>query len=167
MRKHVNYGIFPRISSVNLTVCMPTVSRSKIVPYRAEDMFELVDSIEDYPKYLPWCRHASVMSRTEDEVRASITLAKGAVQKSFSTCNRIQRGKMIEIKLLNGPFRHLEGFWRFENLEGQGCRISLDLEFEFATKLLSLAISPIFTPIANSLVDSFCKRAADVYSRVI
>jgi ribosome-associated toxin RatA of RatAB toxin-antitoxin module len=144
---------------------MPIVQRSAQVPYSATEMFQLVDAIEDYPKFLPWCKASSIISRTEDEVRATLILSGGGFQKSFSTCNRLQHDKMIEIKLLDGPFKHLEGYWRFQPTETTGCEISLDLEFEFSGKLLSLAFAPVFNQVANSLVDAFIKRAQVVYGK--
>ncbi len=144
---------------------MPSVHRSALVPYTAAEMFALVNDIESYPQFLPWCRSTRVFSRSEDEVRASIELAKGRVHKSFTTLNRLQQDKMIEIRLVEGPFRHLDGFWRFQALQNHGCKVSLDMDFEFAGTLMSLAIGPVFSQIANSLVDAFCKRAVQVYGR--
>lgn len=144
---------------------MPIVKRSAQIPYSAAEMFQLVDAIEDYPQFLPWCKSSKILSRTEDEVRATLILSGGGFQKSFSTCNRLQHGKMIEIKLLDGPFKHLEGFWLFQPIELNGCEISLDLEFEFAGKLLGLAFAPVFNQVANSLVDAFIKRAHSIYGK--
>lgn len=144
---------------------MPLIKRAAEVPYTPLQMYELVDNIENYPKFLPWCRSSKVLSRDEDEVRATLELARGGLSKSFTTCNRLQHGKMIEVRLVSGPFRHLEGFWRFEELpQGEGgSRVSLDLEFEFHNHLLSMALSPVFHPVANSLVDSFCQHAKNMY----
>ena len=128
-------------------------------------MFALVNDIESYPRFLPWCRSTQILSRTDDEVRASIEMAKGALHKSFTTCNRLQHNKMIEIRLIEGPFQRLEGYWRFQYLDVQACKISLDMEFEFANTVLSVAVGPVFNQIANSLVDAFCKRAVQVYGR--
>ncbi len=144
---------------------MPTISRNALVPYSPAQMFALVDDIESYPDFLPWCASAKVHSRTEDEVRATIEIAKGAVRRSFTTLNRLQRDKMIEMRLLEGPFRHLEGFWRFDPIDDRGCRVSLDLDFEFASAALSLLVGPVFQQIANTLVDAFCRRAEEVYGR--
>lgn len=141
---------------------MAIIKRSAVVPYSAAQMYELVNRIEDYPSFLPWCRSSQVHSRDEDEVHATLELAKGGMSKSFTTCNRLQKDKMIEVRLVSGPFRHLEGFWRFEHLD-KGCHVSLDLEFEFHNNILSMAISPLFHPIANSLVDSFCQHARQIY----
>ena len=147
---------------------MPTVNRHALVPYSAAQMFALVDDIESYPQFLPWCKSAKVWSRDGDEVRASVELAKGAIQKSFTTLNRNQRDKMIEMRLLEGPFRHLQGFWRFDTLgEGtaEACKVSLDLEYEFSNALLAMTVGPVFNQIANKLVDAFSQRAVSVYGK--
>ena len=144
---------------------MASINKSALVPYTPAEMFALVDDIDSYAKFLPWCNGARVLSRTEDEVRATIELSKGGVDKAFTTCNRIQQNKMIEVRLVEGPFKHLNGFWRFDALGDDGCKVSLDLEFEFASRLLSTVVGPVFSQIANSLVDSFLKRAVDVYGK--
>lgn len=142
---------------------MPSISRSALVPYSPAQMYDLVNDIESYPRFLPGCRSAKVHSRDEDTIQASLELAKGAVSKSFTTCNRLQKNKMIEVRLVEGPFRHLEGFWRFDALESGASRVSLDLEFEFSNRLVGLAIGPVFNQVANTLVDSFVRRAREVY----
>lgn len=142
---------------------MVAINKHALVSYSAEKMFSLVDDIEAYPQFLAWCRSAEVLSRTEDEVTACLELKKGAVHKSFTTLNRLQKNKMIEMRLLEGPFQHLEGFWRFDRLEEDACKVSLDLEFEFSNKMIGIVMGPVFSHIANSLVDSFCKRAKDIY----
>ncbi|TCK18694.1 ribosome-associated toxin RatA of RatAB toxin-antitoxin module [Thiogranum longum] len=142
---------------------MTVINKSALVPYSPAQMFALVDDIEAYPEFLPWCKRARVLSRTEDEVRATIELSKGGVEKAFTTCNRIQKNKMIQMRLVEGPFKRLDGFWRFDPLGEEGCKVSLDLEFEFASRMLSMVVGPVFSQVANSLVDSFQQRAVDVY----
>lgn len=142
---------------------MPTISKSALVPYAPGAMYALVNDIESYPKFLPWCRSVRVQRRSDDEVRATIELARGGIQKSFTTCNRLQKDKMIEMRLVEGPFRRLEGFWRFQSLDGDACKVSLDLDFEFSSVFLGMAFGPVFHQIANTLVDAFCKRAVEVY----
>ena len=144
---------------------MANVNKSALVLYSAAEMYELVNDIESYPRFLPWCRSTQVLSRDEDEVRARIEMHKGGVHKSFATCNRLQKDKMIEIRLLEGPFLRLEGFWRFQALRSDACKVSLDLEFEFSSQLIQVAIGPVFKQITNSLVDAFCKRAVELYGR--
>src|SRR3990167_3256716 len=126
---------------------MTTVRRTAIVPYSAMDMFQLVDRVEDYPMFLPWCHASHVLFRDKDEVKASLTLLKGGIKKSFATHNFLKPGKMIEVRLLSGPFRHLQGFWHFDQLDEQECKVSLHLEFEFINKLISLALGPLFNQI--------------------
>jgi ribosome-associated toxin RatA of RatAB toxin-antitoxin module len=126
-------------------------------------MYRLVDDVEAYPQFLPWCAGARVIQRQADEVHASIDIAHGAIRKTFATRNRLQPDKMIEMRLVEGPFKHLHGFWRFDALGEDGCKVSLDLEYEFSSKLLGLAIGPVFSQIANTLVDSFCQRANSLY----
>ena len=142
---------------------MAHISRSALVPYSAEQMFVLVDAIRDYPQFLPWCRSSVELDRDADQVKASIEIAKGALNKSFTTLNRMQKNKLIEMSLVDGPFKHLHGFWRFDELKPGACKVALDLDFEFSNKLVSLAIGPIFNQVANTLVDSFVTRAKQVY----
>ena len=144
---------------------MATVKKSALILYSAAELYALVSDIEAYPEFLPWCRSAQILSRSEDEVRAVIEMVKGRVHKSFSTINRMQHHKMIDIRLLEGPFRRLEGYWRFDPLRVDASKVSLDMEFEFASSLLRMAVEPVFKQIANSLVDAFCKRAVDLYGR--
>ncbi|ADE14061.1 cyclase/dehydrase [Nitrosococcus halophilus Nc 4] len=145
---------------------MTTLNRSALVPYTPAEMFALVDDIESYPKFLPWCRDTQVHSRDQDEVYATIELARGAIHKSFTTHNRLQKNKIIEVRLVEGPFHHLEGFWRFDSIgESEGCRISLAMEFEFSSRLISMALGPIFSEITATLVDAFCERAKECYGR--
>ncbi|MBZ4194897.1 MAG: type II toxin-antitoxin system RatA family toxin [Candidatus Contendobacter sp.] len=144
---------------------MATVKKSALILYSAAEMYALVSDIEAYPQFLPWCRSTQILSRSEDEVRAVIEMVKGRVHKSFSTINRMQHHKMIDIRLLEGPFRRLEGYWRFDPLRADASKVSLDMEFEFASPLVRMAVEPVFKQIANSLVDAFCKRAVDRYGR--
>lgn len=143
---------------------MPTISKSVLAPYSAAQMFAVVDDVESYPLFLPWCKSAKVLSRSGDEVRARIEMARGSIHKSFSTCNRRQQDKMIEIRLLEGPFRHLEGFWRFDALGESACKVSLDMDFEFSNRVVGVALGPVFSQIANTLVDAFHKRATAIYA---
>ncbi len=144
---------------------MTAISKSALVHYTPAEMYALVIDIEAYPQFLPWCSGSAILSQDEDEVRARVELSKGGVEKTFTTSNRHQQDKMIEMRLVEGPFRHLEGFWRFDPLGDGACKVSLDLEFEFASRMLGLVVGPVFSQIANTLVDSFQKRAVDVYGK--
>lgn len=144
---------------------MPTISKTALVPYSAADMYRLVDDVRSYPEFLPWCGGSQELSRTQDEVHACVEIAFGAVHKSFTTLNRLQKNKMIEITLVDGPFRHLHGFWRFKVLDEKACKVSLDMEYEFSNRLVSMALGPAFSQIANSMMDAFCERAGVVYGK--
>jgi ribosome-associated toxin RatA of RatAB toxin-antitoxin module len=137
---------------------MTLVKRSRIVPFTTEKMFNLVNDIEKYHEFLPYISKGIVHHRDDAEVQATLEILAGGVTKSFTTRNRLQVNKMIEIRLIDGPFRHLEGFWRFDEVP-EGCQISFDLEFEFANKMFSMFLGPIFEQIADKMVDSFCDRA--------
>lgn len=142
---------------------MSNVNKTVIVPYSASQMFSLVNNIADYPIFLPWCKTSHIIKQTSNEIIASLTLAKGGIQKSFTTCNRVQLNKMIEVRLLDGPFKHLEGFWQFEAISEGSCRIIFNLEFEFTNKLLSLAFGSVFQQVTQTLVEAFTKRAEEIY----
>lgn len=142
---------------------MTTVSRTALVPYSAAQMYRLVNDVEAYPEFLPWCTKALVLYRDEDQVKANIQFSKGGIATSFTTRNRLQKNKMIEVQLVDGPFRHLQGFWRFENLGDAGSRVVLDMDFELANALLRVTLGPIFNQVTNTLVDAFVRRAKQVY----
>jgi ribosome-associated toxin RatA of RatAB toxin-antitoxin module len=142
---------------------MPVINKSALVEFKPQEMFNIVDDVDHYAEFLPWCGSSSVLSRSEDEVKATVEIAHSGIKKSFTTLNRLQPGKIIEVQLIDGPFKHLHGFWRFEPLGDKGCKVTLDLEYEFSSKLLGLAIGPVFTQIANTLMDAFCKRAESIY----
>lgn len=144
---------------------MTAIHRSALVPYSARQMFELVSDIPAYPKFLPWCGGARILSAQGDEVIAAIDIAYGGVQKTFSTRNLLQVNKMMEIRLIEGPFSYLQGFWQFKALGDNDSKISLDLEFEVANRVVSLVLTPVFSSIANQLVDRFHQRAITLYGR--
>lgn len=142
---------------------MSNISRNIVVSYTTAQMYSLVNAVEDYPRFLPWCVSSHILHRDDDEVKASLVISSAGFSKSFTTHNRLQKDKMIEIRLIDGPFKHLEGFWRFDHLSENTCRVSLDMEFELAGGLLNFAFGPIFHQMANSLVDAFEVRAKEIY----
>ncbi|HEX5513340.1 MAG TPA: type II toxin-antitoxin system RatA family toxin [Gammaproteobacteria bacterium] len=142
---------------------MASVSRSALVPYSAEQMFELVTDVNSYREFLPWCGDSRVLKQEGDVVEASILVSKAGIERAFTTRNRMQPGKMVEIRLVEGPFRHLDGYWRFYPLREDACKVTLDLDFEFSSKVITLAFGKVFTQIANTLVDAFVKRAKEVH----
>jgi len=140
-----------------------TISKNALIPYNTEKMYALVLDVNRYSEFLPWCAGSKVLMQTNDEIKGSITINHSGFKKSFTTLNRLQKNKIIEMRLIEGPFKRLEGIWRFDILADDCSKISLDLDFEFSNKLVGMALNPIFSQIANSMVDSFCKRAVSVY----
>lgn len=126
-------------------------------------MYALVDDVPSYPQFLPWCNGAEEHRRTDAQVHATIRIAKGPIRKAFSTINRLTPGQCIELSLVDGPFRRLEGSWGFAPLGDEGCKVSLELDFEFSSRILTATIGPVFNEIANSMVAAFCQRARAVY----
>jgi ribosome-associated toxin RatA of RatAB toxin-antitoxin module len=143
---------------------MTTITRSSLVVFTPDQMFDLVNDVEAYPSFLPWCRNSKILTKTDTVITASLDLAKGGIHHVFSTRNTLVAGESIEIALIDGPFQHLEGNWQFAMIgDNQGCRIQLDMDFEFSNRIISMALGPIFTQISGSLVDAFCRRAQDIY----
>ena len=142
---------------------MTVVQKSALVKFSALQMFELVNNIEDYPKFLPWCSGSRIIKRGDDFVEAELIISKGGFNKSFSTRNKIDPAGVITVSLLDGPFSYLEGVWNFLPLREDASKISLDLEFEMSGKLASLAFGVVFNQICNTMVTSFPDRAKQVY----
>lgn len=142
---------------------MNVLKRSAIVPYTSRQMFELVNNIEDYPRFLPWCHKSEIIKKTNEEIIASLEIAWKGIHKNFTTSNKNFLHERIEINLINGPLQHMEGIWAFMSLNDKACKVMLDLEFEFTGRFIDRLFQPVFQHIANSLVDAFCKRAVELY----
>jgi ribosome-associated toxin RatA of RatAB toxin-antitoxin module len=142
---------------------MASAQKTVLVPYSAVQMFELVERIEDYPQFLPWCGGTTILERTSAETLARIDINYHGVKAHFTTANRNRPYEKILIKLRDGPFRRLDGTWRFRSLAPDGCKVELELYYEFATPVLARLIGPVFSHIANTFIDAFVRRAETVY----
>jgi ribosome-associated toxin RatA of RatAB toxin-antitoxin module len=142
---------------------MAVVHKSVFLGYSAEQMFALVDRVEDYPKFLPWCGGVTVKQREENKLIATLSINYHGVKQTFTTENTNTPPTLMKMNLLEGPFKHLDGTWHFKALRPDACKIEFDLHYEFSSKVLEQIIGPVFNMIANSFVDSFCKRAETVY----
>ena len=142
---------------------MELIDRSALVPYTTDEMYALVSDILTYPQFLPWCSGTQILSQEGQELSARIDFSVSSVSQSFATSNQLKPGEEIAMQLVDGPFSQLEGRWRFEPLGDAGCKISLLLEYDFSSKMVSLVVGPVFNKIANTLVDAFQKRAVEVY----
>lgn len=142
---------------------MHRIERSAIVPYSAEQMFALVADIEQYPQFLPWCADAHARARSDGRVDATIEIAYRGVSSRFTTRNRNDAPTSIAMELVDGPFRKLHGVWTFRPLRADGCKVQLQLQYQFAAGLLGKAIAPVFDLIAASMIDGFTRRAQTLY----
>jgi ribosome-associated toxin RatA of RatAB toxin-antitoxin module len=142
---------------------MAVVHKSVLLAYSAEQMYALVENFEDYPKFLPWCGGAQVLEREGSKVLASLTINYHGVKQSFVTKNTNTPPTSIDMELVEGPFKHLHGTWSIMPLRADACKVEFDLHYEFSSKMLEQLIGPVFSMIANSFVESFCKRAETVY----
>jgi ribosome-associated toxin RatA of RatAB toxin-antitoxin module len=142
---------------------MRSVHKSVLVMYSAQQMFDLVDRVEDYPKFLPWCGGTQILERSADQTLARIDIDYRGVRAHFTTANRNQAPDRIVIMLRDGPFRRLDGIWQFRALSESACKVEFELDYEFATGVLEKLIGPVFGRIADSFIDAFVKRAAAVY----
>ena len=142
---------------------MARIDKSVIVSHPAQRMFELVDAVEAYPEFLPWCGRTEVVHRDAETTLATIGIDYRFVRQSFTTRNRKEEGKRIDIALEKGPFRRLQGHWEFISLSAEACKIQFAMEYEFASRLLEKLAGPVFGYIVGSLVDAFVRRADSVY----
>ena len=142
---------------------MTVINRSALLPYRAQQLFDLVNDIEAYPRFLDGCVGAQVLSRTADMVEARLDLARGGIRQSFSTRNRMVVAREISLELIDGPFDQFTGRWDFQALGDAGCKLSLNLEFTMNSSVLGAAAAKLFDRVSNNLVDAVCRRADEMY----
>jgi ribosome-associated toxin RatA of RatAB toxin-antitoxin module len=150
---------------------MKTVHKSVLIWYSAEEMFNLVTDVDQYPQFLPWCDHASVVSTTPSGMSAEIGIAMGAVKQTFTTQNTHtihSKGRQVAMKLIDGPFSKLEGAWDFTpvgDISHRACKTELRLKYGFDNAVLAALVGPVFDKIAATMVDAFVKRADQVYGQ--
>ncbi len=144
---------------------MRQVERSALVSYTPAQMFALVEDIERYPEFLPWVSAARLVKRTPDEVVGQLEMERAGVREKFTTRNLLNPPTAMDLKLVDGPFKLLEGRWTFEPIGDRGTRIGLSIRFEFANPMLSLLLSKSFEKSCAQLVDAFVARARTVYAR--
>lgn len=144
---------------------MAGVKKSVLVPFSATAMFELVDQVERYPEFLPWCAGGRVLTTNAGGKTARIDIDFHGIKLHFTTDNANHPPESIVITLKSGPFRRLHGEWRFVAIDAAACRVELELNWEFATDLLASAVGPVFGRIANTFIDAFVHRAESVYGQ--
>ena len=140
---------------------MREVKRSALIAESPDRMYELINDIERYPEFVPWCTAARVESRKEGEVVATLTIKRGPLRAEFTTRNLLEPGKRVLMQFVSGPFSVLEGLWTLTPLGDLGCRVELEMRFEFANRVAGTLFAPLFEDTAASLVDAFVKRARE------
>jgi coenzyme Q-binding protein COQ10 len=141
---------------------MPTHAERQLVPYRPDQLFDLVANVGKYPQFLPWCVGARVRSRSECELIADLTIGFGPFRETFTSRVTLERPRRVIVRYENGPFRYLNNAWDFAP-HAQGCEVDFFVEFEFRSKILQAAIGVVFNEAVRRMVGAFRKRAREVY----
>ena len=142
---------------------MAKVKKTVLINHSASRMYALVDDVKSYPQFLPWCGGVDLIQQDEATTVARLHIAYHGLHQNFTTENNKTYPSLMDINLIDGPFKHLEGVWRFIELNEQACRIEFELNYEFANSFLEKLIAPVFSHIANTFVDGFVARADVVY----
>lgn len=142
---------------------MPKISKNALVPYSAEQMYNLVNDVNSYQQFLPGCRQSQVLEHSDDRMLAKMVLAKGGIEQVLLTENKLVEARSIEMSLNQGPFKQLQGGWTFSPMSDDACRIALNLDFTFSSKLVDMAFGKIFKSLTNNMVKAFSERAKEVY----
>ena len=142
---------------------MPAIARSALVSHSAAEMYALVCDIESYPDFLPWCDSASISEASDTHQVATVGVDRRLRGIQFTTRNRLEPDQAVHLGLVNGPFKRLTGVWRFKAISDDACRVELEMDFEFNSRILSALLGAAFTKICDSMVQAFVSRADKVY----
>ena len=138
---------------------MDYINKSEEINVSHELIFSLINNVEDYHRFLPWCSDSKIISDNGDKMLAEIEISKNFINWKFSTENTYDLNKKINIKLIDGPFNHLDGYWEFKKIDNYNTTVDLYLEYKFDSRLIELSIKPIFSNIMSSILDSFISEA--------
>ncbi|WP_024612011.1 type II toxin-antitoxin system RatA family toxin [Pseudoalteromonas sp. TB64] len=142
---------------------MPQIEKSALVMYSTKEMFDLVNDVEAYSQFLPNCSNSKIVSQHDNNMTASLEISKAGIKKWFTTENTFINEDTVLLRLVDGPFKMLKGRWHFQELDAKACKVQLELEFEFSSKLVELAFGKIFNDVAKNMVSAFTQRAKQVY----
>ncbi|EIV7915430.1 type II toxin-antitoxin system RatA family toxin [Klebsiella pneumoniae] len=149
---------------LNVETAMPQISRTALVPFSAEQMYQLVNDVKSYPDFLPGCTGSRVLELGPTQMTAAVDVSKAGISKTFTTRNTLTSNQSILMSLVDGPFKKLIGGWKFIPLSPEACKIEFHLDFEFTNKLIEMAFGRIFKELAANMVQAFTSRAKEVYS---
>lgn len=139
------------------------IDKTALVMHSAERMFHLVNDVARYPEFLPWCARTEIHDQSDEHITASMDIARAGIRHRLTTRNLLQSPEIIDITLVDGPFRDLTGRWHFKPLDADACKVILTLEFEFSGSLSRMTFGQVFSQAANTMVDAFCRRADQLY----
>ena len=142
---------------------MPSLSRSALVMYSVDQMFQLINDVLAYPQFLPDCSNSKIIAENENSVTASLLVSKAGLKKWFTTKNTLISNQQIQLELVDGPFNKLQGQWLLTPLSEEACKVSLELEYEFSNKVFDLAFGRVFDHLTNNMVQAFTQRAKTIY----
>lgn len=142
---------------------MPSISRSALVMYSVDQMFQLINDVLAYPQFLPDCSNSKIIAANENSVTASLLVSKSGLKKWFTTKNTLISNQQVQLELVDGPFNKLHGRWLLTPLSEEACKVSLELEYEFSNKMFDLAFGRVFNHLTNNMVQAFTQRAKNVY----
>jgi ribosome-associated toxin RatA of RatAB toxin-antitoxin module len=163
VRKFPDGGMKPSESLGSGVKRLKTVERSALIKHTPAQMFALVDDVPRYPEFLPWCVGARIESASAAERTAQLKIARGAINLEFTTRNTVKQDAEILMQLVEGPFNHLVGRWNFDAIGDKGSRIGFKVDFEFKSRLMAMALNPVFESVCDKIVDAFVLRAQKVY----
>ncbi|AHM78142.1 TPA: type II toxin-antitoxin system RatA family toxin [Klebsiella pneumoniae] len=149
---------------LNVEPAMPQISRTALVPFSAEQMYQLVNDVKSYPDFLPGCTGSRVLELGPTQMTAAVDVSKAGISKTFTTRNTLTSNQSILMSLVDGPFKKLIGGWKFIPLSPEACKIEFHLDFEFTNKLIEMAFGRVFKELAANMVQAFTSRAKEVYS---
>ena len=145
---------------------MKIVSRSALLAYSPQQVFDVVADVAAYQEFLPWCERSEVLSQSPTEMTGRLTISRAGVSQSFTTRNEMEPPHRIDLMLVDGPFNELQGHWRFTQLGSDGCKVEMNLRFDFSSSLVNLALGRMFEQAVDTLVDAFCARVESMHSNV-
>ena len=145
---------------------MITFKKTHTVPYSANAMYDLVNDIESYSKFLPWCQSATIHAKSQTDLEATLVIHASGFTQTLTTKNTMVPGEKIHIRLVKGPLSHLEASWVFEPCDATSCLIHFEIQFEFSNSLVRMALEPMFNKISQTIMEAFLSRAKEIYSPI-
>ncbi len=142
---------------------MRVVDRNAMVPYSPQQMYALVDDVEAYPEFLPWCAGARLLDKSDTELRASLQIGYSGLNSTFTTRNELLPPACMTMELVDGPFKQLFGRWEFTPLGEEGCEVHLRVEFAFDSKMKDMLFGATFEGISNEHIEAIIRRARELY----